>query len=195
MSFEQSSAASETISARNERIRAILQSGRLPVLPFELHALERQTEELMDEQDELGRRLGEAMNQSSETWHDNHPAQAINEASTILSIRGRRLARVIEDVEGVDYPPDGEEVTIGSIVGVRFSGTSEVQHLLLTGSSTKIDETIGETLPEDCMSVTINSPIGKALLGVTEGSTVAYVAGQGRTLELSVETVSQFRIL
>ncbi len=78
-----------------------IEKGELPILPFELEAAKCAMEKLIAEQDELGRTLREAMDQSSETWHDNAPAEAISSASVVLAESARPIQRILG--EGVVF--------------------------------------------------------------------------------------------
>ncbi|HET9850556.1 MAG TPA: GreA/GreB family elongation factor [Candidatus Saccharimonadales bacterium] len=188
MTFEQELNGGESITARNSRIRAELAGGMLPVLPFELISINHQLRLVMAEQDEMGKELGEVNHQSSETWHDNFAANQIEWHSRVVSNRGRRLVDTLERSIDVGYPPEGDEVTIGSLLEFRI--TDVVERGILTGSVREVDETLEPVLPQGVAFITIQSPLGSALLGAKAGETVAYQVN-GRERAVDVLTVSQ----
>lgn len=66
---------------------------------------------------ELGLELGEAMNQSSETWHDNAPADVIsNEVGSLWSKRAWLLKERAKMI--APYPKNTDKVQIGSKVEI-----------------------------------------------------------------------------
>lgn len=158
----------------NERLKDLIADGITPILPFEVDVVRERFELFAAEQARLGHQLGEAMRQSSETWHDNAPADVINLQAGNLSTRAKKLTQNFGQTVEVEYPPLGLDVTIGSIVGLVFEGQSEVEYVLITGLVDEVPGSIRETLPIGTMVVTIQSPIGRALLGAKNGEMVNY---------------------
>ena len=74
----------ETAQSRNETIRQAIAERRVPMLPFEQRELEVELLGHTATQQELSKLLGEAMNTTSETWHDNAQADAVTMQSTVL---------------------------------------------------------------------------------------------------------------
>jgi len=194
MSFEQSSAKFESIQQRNIRIAADLDAGMLPILPFELSILERQLNAIKNEQDEMGKELGEVNHQSSETWHDNFAANQIEWHSKVVSARGRRIVETIHRVVEHSFPPEGDEVTLGSVIKLRFKDSAPVEDAILTGTARELETSTELGLPDDLLFVSLQSPIGRSLLGARPGDIVPYdVNGSPRTVELI--SVQQLRPL
>jgi transcription elongation GreA/GreB family factor len=175
----------EVSDERNSYIMRLLQDGMLPVLRFEMDAIEQQLSRVMDEQNERGKELQEVNHQSSETWHDNHAANEIARYSRVISARGERLVANREKAVQIDYPGDGERVTLGSLIELVFGESNESTPALLTGVSTQVDPTISELLPEDTICVTLQSPVGGALLNALPGERVFYEV-EGRPKEVKV---------
>lgn len=72
---------------------------------------------------ELGLELGEAMDQSSETWHDNGPADAImNEVGALWSKHAWLSSQAAKMVR--EYPQHSQCVEIGHVVTVDGNGTA-----------------------------------------------------------------------
>lgn len=149
--------------------------------------MQSQLHELIEKQGDLAKDLGEAMSQTSETWHDNAPADVINVAGALNAQTAEKLVSVIRDAVVLDYPENEEKVTIGSGLGILFPNGNE-RTVLLAGHMAGIKE----YLAEGVNAVTVKSPIGEALLGAKEGDTVAYRVG-ARVLEATVNTVSNPR--
>jgi hypothetical protein len=59
------------------------------ILQFELNRAQNELANLADKQAELGQSMGEAMSQTSETWHDNSCAEIIAQDSRVLDLRGQ----------------------------------------------------------------------------------------------------------
>lgn len=170
-------------------VKTVLESGRIPLLPFEEHFLRQRLGKLSVKQQELGKLLGEAMNQSSETWHDNAPADAINHESEQLVKEARQIGEALLNSVGVSYPDAEQEgVTIGSIAGVRYAGDEEPTPVLLTGYVRQLPESIDSDLPADLEVCTVRSPLGQALLGLTSGEATSYTANQ-RRIAINVDFV------
>jgi len=144
------------------------------------------------EQTELGVLLGEAMDQSSETWHDNAPVDAVNNQSRILARRAEGLISGLGSALLLDYPhPNDQAATIGSIVGVRYPGETSTDNLFLTGMCRTAPAFKDDApFPTEFDVVTARSPLGEALLGLTIGGTALYNA-PGHSLAVAVVNVQQ----
>src|SRR3954467_2351016 len=114
-------------------VKQLLKEGRNPILPFERDMLVAELEKLGIEQTDLGRLLAEAMDQSSETWHDNAPADAVNNQARLLTQRAEGLIRNLGSALLLNYPDPSDGIaTIGSIVQVRYPGESNTDGLFVT---------------------------------------------------------------
>ena len=190
------------IGDRNRMIRQALNDERSPLLPFELELIYRDMRYHIDEQHRLGIVMGEAMTQSSETWHDNAPAEAIANESKILSERADRVAKLIGSRALFDYvAPDAVEdgITLGSIVDVEYVNDNEVERIVITGVSRQLTpevEQISICGSENCEveAVTISSPLGSALLGRESGDVVEFKGPNGRIIGLRVVLVRQLNL-
>lgn len=179
-------------------LKRCIESGVTPILPFEKMILRGRFDSLASEQLRLGNELGEAMSQSSETWHDNAPAEAVRDQSFITANRALALQALFRDSMDVPYPSRQEDkVTLGSIVDVRYGSDLRIERYIITGVVRDIEDieaatgVILSTEEQDVDAVTVLSPLGKNLLGTAVGDTVVYEANE-KTFSLSVDQVTQF---
>jgi transcription elongation GreA/GreB family factor len=162
------------------------------MLPFEDRALRAELGRLGLAQGELSTLLGEAMGQSSETWHDNAPADAVNLQSKVVTGRAEQVIKYLQHGVLVAYPaPDETSITLGSVIGIQYPDTDEVDQFLLTGVSRTVPELKPDTPYENLDVVTVRSPLGAAILGAIAGDNLVYVANQ-RSLNVNIVDVAQF---
>jgi transcription elongation GreA/GreB family factor len=179
--------------SRNEIIKALLSEGKVPLLPFEHALLGEQLEQHTADQKVLGRLIFEAMEQSSETWHDNAPADAINHESRTLSKRADVTLSALRDGEALPYPTEEDpRVTLGSLVGIEFSAGEDIEYVLLTGFCREIPTEFQQHLPADTAPITINSPLGGALFDAAPEDAVSYTLANGRSVTVRVAKLHQF---
>lgn len=183
---------------RNARISNCMLLGNKPVLPFEISAKEQELRSLAAKQACLGVSLGEAMRQSSETWHDNAPADAVNSDSKVIVGQAGVVQEAIRNAVEFGYPSDIEkQVTLGSLVEIIYDGDDEPEYVYITGVTTKLDdvnEFSGMQLPQHVGVFTLLAPLGNSLLGATEGDELTYtVENKGRVItnQLTVLSIIQ----
>lgn len=176
----------------SSEIKKIINEGYTPVLRFEERVLRAELGRLGLEQDGLSRLLGEAMEQSSETWHDNAPADAVNYQSKLLAGQAETIIGDLKRAVAVDYPRQGTETaTLGSIVSVTYGRDYEVSDMLIAGLCRKLPK-LTEKAPfgDEVEVATIRSPLGAAVLGLAMGDSVTYDAN-GRKITVVVSKVQQ----
>lgn len=189
--MEEQSSTLELASSRNKDIRELMNRGRVPILPFEFSILVGRLNSLKERQGSLSRLMGAAMEDSSETWHDNAPAEVIASESVNIVSRARDTINIRDSAEVFNYPlQDLEEVTLGTLVAISFDGESEQESILLTGAVRELNEDVATHFPEDTDCATLQSPIGEALLGARVGDTVTYAA-KDRVIEVQVHGLVQ----
>lgn len=177
------------LDERNRTLRNAISDGRIPVLPFELELLHAQMRFFIGEQERLGRLLGEAMEQSSETFHDNAPADAIEDDAIVLVKRVAMLQDAIRRIDTFIYPEVRSEiVTLGSLVEIVY-GDDEPEVVFLTGYVRELGDEFN--LPDSIEVVTVSSPLGGCLLDTREGEYCEYGAG-GRKHIVTIGRVSQY---
>ena len=183
---------------RNDEIRRSIEEFRKPVLPFELTLAKKSLKGFCVDQSTLTDRMSDAMDQSSETWHDNAPAEMVRDDSINLSAAAEGIISVINKADVFDYEADPEEgATMGSLVGVKYRDDKEPYTFFITGISRELTPEIAEQIDviEGVTVVTVGSPIGKAILGKTEGDLVNFSAPNGRNMSFTVESVRQVNYL
>lgn len=175
-------------------LRDIITEEKSPMLPFEHAMLRGELQNLGVAQSALSRLLGEAMQQSSETWHDNAPADAINHESRMLSARAEQIIATLGKAVIVGYPEvDDGSITLGTIVGVKYQGDDEVEHLLLTGVARNAPNFSSEAnIPLQLQIVTAQSPLGSAILGRKPGDTPQYQV-KNSMLRIAIDSVQQLK--
>lgn len=167
------------MNKRNEMISNLLTEGKLPVLKHEMGELKRRFDDQIAKQKDLAKKFREAMTQSSETWHDNAPADVIKDGSKILSESAESTIRDIERAVVFETVEDCSEITLGSVFDLKYEGDSEIIKCVLTGTIYELSENIRSKAGDKLEIVTIGSPIGKSLLGRKEGETISYSIRKG----------------
>lgn len=151
-----------------------------PLLPHELPLLRRDFERLAEIQDEHSRLLGEAMQQSSETFHDNAPAEAVQNEQEVLMRRVKPIAYIIRNHNIIPYPEEVDEsVAIGSRVGISINGNEPFQIDIVGYRDADWQD-------DDIDQVHHEAPLAASLLGSVVGQETIAVIGD---VEKSVEVV------
>ena len=161
--------------------------GAFFLLPVEVSALEERVNRLIARQKDLGVLLGEAMNESAETYHDNSPAEAANSGATLVIAEFNTIARVLRNAEQLSYPQTTHTVSIGNVVEVAYSPLDH-ERILVAGYTRSLD--LSQLLPHPIdQVVSAPSPLGRALLGAQEGVEVTYTVGD-REFKVGVMIIS-----
>lgn len=164
-----------------------LDANAVYALPYETLRLEKQLQAIGLSQGEIAGHISDAMEQSSETWHDNAPADALFGEMFQLDKRHADLVRAARRLIKVSYPTDEVAfATIGSRVLCSI-GKGEKFHLDIVGNLPLSEE---EEDHDEVERGSISAPMPRALLGVKIGETVA-VDLPGRILEVSVANIDQ----
>jgi transcription elongation GreA/GreB family factor len=165
--------------AGNLEHMASMSGSNFLLLPHELWLVQRDFDAFVQLQAHHGEALGEAMGQSSETYHDNAPMEAVLNEQTVLMRRVQPLQRIFRNHAFVDYPEaTSTAVAMGSTANVSIDG-GEPFSIQLVGY---LD---GEYDDDDIEQATYASPLGEALLGHHAGDTVdAEIHGNARKLTI-----------
>lgn len=112
---------------------------------------------------------GDACTEGANTWHDNFAYEQALIEMKFYSELARKIDKIISHARIVGLPKiDDPHIRIGSIVKIKYEkgdirwiriGSYDVSYL-----PTKSGET-----PEEAMSISYASPLGKALIGAQEG--------------------------
>lgn len=182
---------------RNREIQQTIEADRLPVLPFELEIAQRALARHIQEHDKLTVQQFEAMNQTSETWHDNAAADAVTQASQNLAKSAKETNRILNNSDVFEYTANPEDgVTLGSFVTVRYGASDEPDYFYLTGTTRLLTDEIQAALPptEDINVITVFSPVGKALLGTKVGESTKFTTPADRVIDLHVDAIEQIEV-
>jgi len=109
---------------------------------------------------------------------ENGGYHAAREEQGKMEGRIRQLSAMLENAEIVQAD-NGEHVSHGSVVAIRYSGDDEVERYLVGSIEERHD---------DLEVISPSSPLGEALIGSTPGDSVTFTAPTGA--ELRVEIVS-----
>lgn len=89
-------------------------------------------------------------------WHDNFAyEQAIKKERQLFTELENKM-RNLKNIKIIDSNKDNSKVTINKYIDILFDDGDEVQTFYLTGATTSKFE-------NEIMSITINSPLGKAI--------------------------------
>lgn len=188
---------------RNNEILSSIESGQIPLLPFELQMAKASLKKFVKQQHDLAVKLGDAMRQSSETWHDNAPAEAISQDSSALVKVAEKTVEIINKAEVFDYNDNSDYgVTLGSIVDVYYNvDIDDTVKLVLTGVSNEIPPNLikdnandDSAKPEDLNIITINSPVGKAILGKSINDNVKVKLPNGIESSFTIKSIKNIKL-
>lgn len=156
----------------------------VPLLPHEVHLLKRTLDKLEGEQGELSRLMGLAMSESSETWHDNAPADVVRDAANVLFERAKPYIRLLGSYALADYPEPGM-LRLGSKITVAMDG--DPFELILVGHAGLYEDHIFDIVedeidinsanPDEVIFMSPGAPLARALLASDGKSHVEYEVG------------------
>lgn len=143
-------------------------------LPQDIEPLNNQIAELVKKLHEIGREMGDAVGQSSETWHDNFGHEEATRQYGMWSRRLRELVEVRDNAQTIEPLARPQTVVIGS--RVSFVDEQGVKKTLQIGSF---------TVPEGKRDVSYISPIARALMGARVGDEITgKIGGRDVTYEI-----------
>lgn len=188
----------EVSPSRNDAIKDCIEKSQIPILPFELELARSAMARHVADQRTLSEKMGEAMNQSSETWHDNAPAEAITHESKTLAERAMRTAAILNEGAVFEYETtETDTVTLGSVVGVRYGKSAAIDTLVLTGATRALTPELQHevALPEDAEIITLASPIGNAIFNKHVGDVAGFTTPNGREINVTIVSIDQLQSL
>jgi transcription elongation GreA/GreB family factor len=127
---------------------------------------------------DLGPAFHDALNQTSETWHDNAPFDALREKQAVLVAELQTLKETLS--KSAPTPPKSQEglVNIGSRVKLNHTAEKSQHHYFLAGHWTfRLGEFLGNHMVISCQS-----PLGASLLGKKVGEVVTLPNKQELTI-------------
>ncbi len=124
----------------------------------------------------LGPEFYDVFNQSSETWHDNAPFDALRDRQSILDAERQYLRRILrESVPGIPHTKKGI-IGVGSVVGL-----SNGAHYFIAGDWTPY---AGQKR-NDIMTISRQTPLAVILIGKNVG--VEVMVGRAKVAITQVE--------
>jgi transcription elongation factor GreA len=111
---------------------------------------------------------------------ENGDYHAAKEEQGKMEGRIAQLSFMLENAEIVEGSGDGDSVSHGSVVSIRYEGDDEVEKYLIGSIEERHD---------DLDVISPSSPLGEALLGARKGDTVAFTAPTGAELRVEVVAV------
>ncbi len=139
--------------------------------------IEARLEHLNQKIKDLGEEFNEVLNQSSETWHDNAPFDAVVEKQSLLYAEYSHLKHIILNSKKIDVNKKSEAVNIGSQVTVASKGKNKTY--FIAGDWSYLT---GKTNDSGAIVISCKTPIAQELLGKKVGSETKY----GSIIELGI---------
>lgn len=128
---------------------------------------------------ELGPAFHEALNQTSETWHDNAPFDALREKQAVLAAELQSLKEVLSKSSPSLPRSITNRINIGSRVKLEHA-TKKSQHDYLLAGHWSFRT--GQMHQGGTMVITCQSPLGESLLGKMQGDVVTLPNKQAFTI-------------
>lgn len=128
----------------------------------EIEALRKKVEENAKEMSEYA-----SDDAYGDGWHDNFAYEETLRKENALFYELNQKIEGLKKIEIIDKKGKEDQVTVGSIVEVQFEGEEKTEVYEITGdTSSKIDSEV--------VTITLNSPLGKALYGKKRGDCFSY---------------------
>lgn len=132
---------------------------------------------------QLGIFKGQVVVEYGDVWHDNHTFEQ-------TEIQERALIRTINEMtENLKNAEIIEETSINIEIGV---GAFIFGKMIFNGDTTDVEEfsvkLVGNSNPNDMDEITLNSPMGKDILGKKVGETVKYNVNDN-VIEVTIEKI------
>lgn len=124
-----------------------------------------------------------ALNQSSETWHDNAPFDALRDRQSLLAAEMQNLKQIVFKATLQAPQPRAGVVGIGSVVEVVTEGDKKNKYYVAGHWSPKA----GKVNKDGATVISCASPIGQALLGKKSGAVFTLPATQKQLTIVSVQ--------
>lgn len=139
---------------------------------------------------EIGADIGEAMGQSSESWHDNAPADAVLEEYALHKGKIAVLSNLTNKGSIVPYPSENDpNISIGSGATIVVPTWKEIINLLVIGDA-RFLYPAHVALHGEVELVSYNSPLAIALMGKRVGD-ACEANIHGKKVEITVDGVDQ----
>lgn len=140
----------------------------LVILPEDRQWLEQRIEQLDQQIKALGPEFHEVLNQSSETWHDNAPFDAVREKQDLLVAERGQLKEILAhaSLELPDHTPG--RVSVGSTLALEKNGKTKT--VLVVGDwSPRSGKVI-----DGILIVSRQTPLAQAVIGRPVGQQTGF---------------------
>ncbi len=125
---------------------------------------------------DLGPEFYEAFNQSSETWHDNAPFEAVRDKQSNLSAEQQSLKQILQDSTLEQPTSVKDQAEAGKSLTIKNLSDSSVKRYFMAGDWTAY---AGEKQPDsDATIISRRSPLGNAMLGRKVGDKFEFSGSQ-----------------
>lgn len=131
--------------------------------------IEARLEHLNQKIKDLGEEFNEVLNQSSETWHDNAPFDAVVDKQSLLYAEYSHLKHIILNSQRIEVSKKSKTVAIGSQVTILSNG--KYNTYFIAGDWSYLT---GKTNDADAIVISCRTPIAKELLGKKVDSETKY---------------------
>lgn len=108
---------------------------------------------------------------------ENAEYQQARQAQGEIESRIKYLARILKGAEIMKLHHHGDAVSVGSTVTVKRKGEDEERTYSIVGSE-EADTALGR--------ISLNSPLGQAMMGKSKGDIFTFVAPNGKKVEYAV---------
>jgi transcription elongation GreA/GreB family factor len=165
-----------------------LEEGVFYCLPSDVAQLDSELESIAAQRTMLADELTDAMGQSSETWHDNAPADVLYSLQRQLNQREATMRKAARTLRLLPYPEaDLDFITVGSRVDCDMAG--DRLRLDIVGNL-PIHRPYREN---DIEVASIAAPISRALLGKRIGETAIAEIGPTRSTSILIFGIEQLQ--
>jgi transcription elongation GreA/GreB family factor len=136
------------------------------ILAEDLVLLDERLAQIEGELFALGAEFNEAVNQSSETWHDNAPFDAARDRQSIINYERKKLVEIRLTATKITTSK-AKKIEIGKHVTL-----SSGLHVFIAGVWS------GRDIVDGSKVILVDSPIARALHGKKVGDTVTLLGGE-----------------
>lgn len=160
------------------------------ILPHEALIIQALLKDLQSKHTEMSSLLAEAMDQSSETWHDNAPADVARDEGNIIAWKAQQLAGIAINSEVIDYPElNDSAIRIGSQALISINGSAAFM-VDIVGAHPLNRQPYISPNGYDVEIATYKSPLATALLGRAQDDTFEASLGDNIT-EFTILSIDQ----
>ena len=142
----------------------------LYILDEDKYAASMRISELEKEIQELGPEFHDVFNQSSETWHDNAPFDALRDRQSVLFAELQSLKMVLSKAAISIPKAKKNRIGIGDTVTVEDAVSGKISTYFIAGDWTA---RTGRSI-DNVIIISSRSPLAKALVGKTKGDSALF---------------------